>query len=109
MKRVLVALILAFIAVPAIAADYPAPKRGMGRQGLQVHTGGSCPSCGGLHTVGILGQPVLVLHGTTGSATSMLSRLAGELSAPASRSSHQVLIIIPTRSATGNPRSPPMA
>ena len=44
MKRVLVALILAFIAAPAIAADYPAPKEGEWiARDFKFHTGEVMP------------------------------------------------------------------
>jgi homoserine O-acetyltransferase len=83
MKRVLVALILAFIAAPAIAADYPAPKTGEWvARDFKFHTGEVMPELRLAYTtVGDpAGQPVLVLHGTTGSATSMLTpAFAGEL------------------------------
>ena len=83
MKRVLVALILAFIAAPAIAADYPAPKTGEWvARDFKFHTGEVMPELRLAYTtVGDpAGQPVVVLHGTTGSATSMLtSAFAGEL------------------------------
>ena len=83
MKRVLVALILAFIAAPAIAADYPAPKTGEWvAKDFKFHTGEVMPELRLTYTtVGDpSGQPVVVLHGTTGSATSMLTpAFAGEL------------------------------
>jgi homoserine O-acetyltransferase len=83
MKRVLVALILAFIAAPAIAADYPAPKTGEWvAKDFRFHTGEVMPELRLAYTtVGDpSGRPVLVLHGTTGSATSMLTpAFAGEL------------------------------
>jgi homoserine O-acetyltransferase len=83
MKRVLVALILAFIAVPAVAADYPPPKTGEWvAKDFKFHTGEVMPELRlAYSTVGDpSGQPVLVLHGTTGSAASMLTpAFAGEL------------------------------
>jgi homoserine O-acetyltransferase len=83
MKRVLVALILAFIAAPAIAADYPAPKTGEWvAKDFKFHTGEIMPELRLAYTtVGEpSGQPVLVLHGTTGQASSMLTpAFAGEL------------------------------
>jgi homoserine O-acetyltransferase len=83
MKRVLVALILAFIAAPAIAADYPAPKTGEWvARDFKFHTGEVMPELKIAYTtVGEpSGQPVLVLHGTTGQASSMLTpAFAGEL------------------------------
>lgn len=81
--QVVVALILAFFATPAIAADYPAPKTGEWiARDFKFHTGEVMPELKlGYTTIGEpTGQPVLVLHGTTGSATSMLTpAFAGEL------------------------------
>ena len=81
--HVVVALIVAFIASPVIAADYPAPKTGewIARE-FKFHTGEVMPELRLAYTtVGDpSGQPVLVLHGTTGSAASMLTpNFAGEL------------------------------
>jgi homoserine O-acetyltransferase len=83
MKRVLVALILALFGAPAVAADYPAPKTGEWvAKDFKFHTGEVMPELRLAYTtVGDpSGQPVLVLHGTTGSAASMLTpAFAGEL------------------------------
>ncbi len=83
MKRVLVALVLAVFAAPAIAADYPAPKTGEWvARDFKFHTGEVMPEMKLAYTtIGEpSGQPVLVLHGTTGSAASMLTpTFAGEL------------------------------
>lgn len=81
--RVAVLIILAMISTPAAAADYPAPKHGEWiARDFQFHTGEVMPQLR-LHytTVGEpTGEPVLVLHGTTGSANSMLTpNFAGEL------------------------------
>jgi homoserine O-acetyltransferase len=81
--HVAVAFVLALIAAPAVAADYPAPKQGdwIARD-FKFHTGEVMPELR-LHytTIGDpSGQPVLVLHGTTGSGASMLTpAFAGEL------------------------------
>lgn len=81
--RIFVACLLAFIAAPAIAADYPAPKTGEWvAKDFKFHTGEVMPELRLAYTtVGDpSGQPVLVLHGTTGQAASMLTpALAGEL------------------------------
>src|SRR5881227_2465002 len=74
---------LTLSALSAAAADYPAPKEGdwIARD-FKFHTGEVMPELR-LHytTIGEpSGQPVLVLHGTTGSANSMLTpAFAGEL------------------------------
>ncbi len=81
-----VAIALALACGAAQAADYPAPKQGdwIARD-FKFHTGEVMPELR-LHytTVGEpSGQPVLVLHGTTGSANSMLTpAFAGELFGP---------------------------
>jgi homoserine O-acetyltransferase/O-succinyltransferase len=88
MSRVhgIVVLVLALLSMPAAAADYPSPKQGdwIARD-FRFHSGEVTPELR-LHytTVGEpSGQPVLVLHGTTGSAASMLTpAFAGELFGP---------------------------
>jgi homoserine O-acetyltransferase len=70
----------------AVAADYPAPKQGDWiAKDFKFHTGETMPELH-LHytTVGEpTGQPVLVLHGSGGSAASMLTpAFAGELFGP---------------------------
>jgi homoserine O-acetyltransferase/O-succinyltransferase len=78
------ALLLA--AFQAIAADYPAPKQGVWTvKDFKFHTGQVLPELKlAYSTVGEPGgEPVLVLHGTTGSAASMLNpNFAGELFGP---------------------------
>src|SRR5918993_2445981 len=76
---------LAFMLIPCAAAaqSYPAPKQGEWiARDFKFHTGEVMPELG-LHytTVGApTGEPVLILHGTTGSANSMLTpNFAGEL------------------------------
>ena len=81
-----VVLLLALTALVAFAADYPAPKEGDWIvRDFRFHTGEVLPELK-LHytTVGEpTGEPVLVLHGTTGSAASMLTPgFAGELFGP---------------------------
>ena len=77
---------LCLIALAAAAADYPAPKEGdWVARDFRFHTGEVMPELR-LHytTVGTpSGQPVLILHGTTGSGAAMLSpAFAGELFGP---------------------------
>ena len=88
MKHLTTALSAAFalISFAALAADYPAPKQGEWiARDFKFHTGEVMPQLK-LHytTVGDpAGQPVLVLHGTGGSAASMLTPgFAGELFGP---------------------------
>ena len=76
MKLFHAAIAFALVSSPAMAADYPAPKQGdwIARD-FKFHTGEVMPELR-LHytTVGEpSGQPVLVLHGTGGSAASMLT------------------------------------
>ena len=77
------AILLALVAAPATAADYPPPKQGdwIARD-FRFHTGEVMPELRLHHTtVGEpSGQPVLVLHGTSQSGTAMLTpAFAGEL------------------------------
>ncbi|WP_426436275.1 alpha/beta fold hydrolase [Bradyrhizobium genosp. P] len=77
------AVALVSISVTAMAADYPAPQDGEWiAKDFKFHTGEIMPELR-LHytTVGApTGQPVLVLHGSGGSAASMLTpSFAGEL------------------------------
>ena len=77
---------VAVIAFAAFAADYPAPKEAdwIARD-FKFHTGETMPELR-LHytTIGVpTGQPVLVLHGSGGSAANMLTpAFAGELFGP---------------------------
>src|SRR5262249_42632391 len=70
----------------ALAADYPAPKEGdfVARE-FRFHTGEVMPELR-LHSTTIgapSGEPVLILHGTTGSGASLLPPgFAGELFGP---------------------------
>jgi homoserine O-acetyltransferase len=82
-SRAALLAIFAMTSVTARAADYPAPKQGdwIARD-FKFHTGQTMPELR-LHytTIGeATGQPVLVLHGSGGSAASMLTpAFAGEL------------------------------
>ena len=71
---------LALTTVTAFAADYPAPKQGEWiARDFKFHTGETMPELR-LHytTIGEpTGQPVLVLHGSGGSAASMLTATFG--------------------------------
>jgi homoserine O-acetyltransferase len=80
------AVVLAMTSSVARAADYPAPKQGDWiAKDFKFHTGETMPELR-LHytTIGEpTGQPVLVLHGSGGSAASMLTpTFAGELFGP---------------------------
>lgn len=82
-SHALLAVVFALAAAPVSAADYPAPQHGEWiAKDFKFHTGETMPELR-LHytTVGApSGEPVLVLHGTAGSANSMLTAgYAGEL------------------------------
>jgi homoserine O-acetyltransferase len=85
-SRAALSAVLAMTSVTALAANYPAPRQGdwIARDFI-FHTGATMPELR-LHytTVGEpSGQPVLVLHGSGGSAASMLTpTFAGELFGP---------------------------
>jgi homoserine O-acetyltransferase len=93
------AFAFAIIASAALAADYPAPKQGQWvAKDFKFHTGETMPE---LHlaytTIGEpTGIPVVVLHGTGGSAQSMLTpAFAGELfgaGAPLDASKYYVIL-----------------
>ncbi len=76
-------LALALMSAAALAADFPAPKEGAWTaRDFKFHTGEVMPELKLAYTtVGEpTGEPVLVLHGTTGSAASMLGpTFGGEL------------------------------
>jgi homoserine O-acetyltransferase len=77
---------LSLIALSALAADYPAPKEGdWVARDFRFHTGEVMPELR-VHytTVGSpFGEPVLILHGTSGSGTGLLTAaFAGELFSP---------------------------
>jgi homoserine O-acetyltransferase/O-succinyltransferase len=85
-SRAVLSAVFAMTSFTALAADYPAPKQGdwIARD-FKFHTGKTMPEMR-LHytTVGEpSGQPVLVLHGSGGSAATMLTpTFAGELFGP---------------------------
>jgi homoserine O-acetyltransferase len=84
--RVAAMVVFALTSCAAWAADYPAPKQGQWiAKDFKFHTGDVMPELR-LHytTVGeASGEPVLVLHGTGGSAASMLTAgFAGQLFGP---------------------------
>jgi homoserine O-acetyltransferase len=84
--RTTISMVLSLLTFSAIAADYPAPKEGDWiAKDFKFHTGEVMPDLR-LHymTVGEpSGQPVLILHGTTGNGPTMLTpAFAGELFGP---------------------------
>ena len=105
------AIAFAVTASAALAADYPAPKQGEWvAHNFKFHTGEVMPELR-LHytTVGEpTGQPVLVLHGTGGSAAGMLTpAFAGELFGPgAPLDATKYFIIIPDAVGAGQSSKP---
>src|ERR1700704_1700326 len=85
-SRAALSAAVALTSFTAIAADYPAPQQGdWVARDFKFHTGETMPELR-LHytTVGEpTGTPVLVLHGTGGSAAAMMTpAFAGELFGP---------------------------
>jgi homoserine O-acetyltransferase/O-succinyltransferase len=86
LRQALWVLLISFAALPARAADPPAPKEGTWLvRDFRFHTGEVLPELK-LHytTLGTpSGEPVLLLHGTTGSGAGLLSpAFGGELFGP---------------------------
>jgi len=102
---------LALFAWPAMAADYPAPQEGdWTARDFRFHTGETMPELR-LHytTVGDpSGQPVLILHGTTGSGTGLLTPgFAGELFGPGQPlDASKYFIILPDALGAGKSSKP---
>jgi homoserine O-acetyltransferase len=99
------------IALAAQAADYPAPKEGdwIARD-FRFHTGDVMPELR-LHytTIGApSGEPVLILHGTTGSGAGMLTPgFAGELFGPGQPlDASRYFIILPDAIGAGRSSKP---
>ncbi len=104
-------LALTLLTLPAAAADYPAPKEGTWVvRDFRFHTGEVLPELR-LHyaTVGApTGEPVLILHGTTGSSASMLTpAFAGELFGPGQPlDATRYYVILPDALGTGKSSKP---
>ena len=104
-------MVAAVVTLPALAADYPAAKEGTWvTRDFRFHTGEVLPELR-LHyrTVGDPGgEPVLVLHGTTGSSASMLNpAFAGELfGAGQALDASRYFIILPDAVGTGKSSKP---
>jgi homoserine O-acetyltransferase/O-succinyltransferase len=104
---------LAFIltALPALAADYPAPKEGSWvARDFRFQSGETLAELR-LHytTVGAPGgEPVLILHGTTGSGAGLLTpAFAGELFGPGQPlDTNRYYVILPDAIGTGKSSKP---
>jgi homoserine O-acetyltransferase len=105
------AISVASSSVTAMAADYPAPKEGEWiAKDFKFHTGETLPELK-LHytTIGEpTGQPVLVLHGSGGSAANLLTpTFAGELFGPGQPlDASKYYIIIPDSVGHGKSSKP---
>ena len=105
------ALAITLVALAASAADFPKPEEGSWVvRDFRFHNGEALPELR-LHytTVGArTGEPVLVLHGTTGSAASMLTpAFAGELfGAGQPLDASRYFIILPDAIGTGKSTKP---
>jgi homoserine O-acetyltransferase len=105
------ALAFALASFPALAAEFPAPKQGeFVIKDFKFHTGEVMPELRvGYTTVGEpTGEPVVVLHGTTGSSTGMLSPgFGGELyGAGQALDATKYFIIIPDSIGHGRSSKP---
>jgi homoserine O-acetyltransferase len=102
---------LFYTALPAFAADYPEPKQGdWVARDFRFHTGEVFAELK-LHyrTIGApTGEPVLVLHGTSGSGASMLSKdFADELFGPGQPlDASRYYLILPDALGTGQSTRP---
>ena len=104
-------LVLFLASAPVRAADYPAPKESTWTlKNFKFHTGEVLPELR-LHytTVGApSGQPVLILHGTTGSGATMLTpAFGGELFGPGQPlDASRYFVILPDGIGTGKSSKP---
>ena len=109
--RAAICVVLSLGALAAQSADYPAPQEGSWvARDFRFHTGQVLPELR-LHytTIGApTGEPVLILHGTTGSGTGMLTPgFAGELFGPGQPlDASRYYIILPDAIGTGKSTKP---
>jgi homoserine O-acetyltransferase len=109
--KTMVVLAFALVSCAALAADYPAPKEGQWiARDFKFHTGEVMPEVRLAYTtIGEpTGQPVVVLHGTGGSAANMLTpAFAGELYGPGQPlDARKYFIIIPDALGHGKSTKP---
>jgi homoserine O-acetyltransferase len=102
---------LSLAVLPALAADYPAHKEGQWTaRDFRFHTGEAMPELRlAYRTVGDpSGEPVLILHGTSGSSASMLTpAFAGELfGAGQALDASKYFIILPDAIGAGKSTKP---
>lgn len=111
LRRAAAAAVLSLVAFAAMAADYPAPKQGVFvARDFRFHTGEILPELRlGYVTIGApSGEPVLILHGTAGSAAGMLNAgFAGELFGPGQPlDAARYFIILPDAIGAGTSSKP---
>ena len=111
LTRTLLGLLVAVAAFPLLAADYPAPKEGAWIvRDFRFHTGEVLPELRlNYTTVGDpSGEPVLILHGTTGSGIGMVNpAFAGELFGPGQPlDASKYYVILPDAIGTGKSSKP---
>ena len=111
LTRALSSLLIAVAAFPSLAADYPSPKEGNWVvRDFRFHTGEVLPELRlNYTTVGDpSGEPVLILHGTTGSGTGMVNpAFAGELFGPGQPlDARKYYVILPDAIGTGKSSKP---
>lgn len=109
--RALLALALTFMSLGAFAADYPEPKQGLFvARDFSFSNGAVMPELKiGYLTIGEpSGEPVLILHGTAGSAASMMTAdFAGQLFGPGQPlDASRHFIIIPDAIGVGRSTKP---
>jgi homoserine O-acetyltransferase/O-succinyltransferase len=109
--RVIGLLIVTLATLPGLAAEYPTPTEGTWVvRDFRFHTGEVLPELR-LHYTAVgapSGDPVLILHGTTGSGTGMLTpAFAGELFGPGQPlDANRYYIILPDAIGTGKSSKP---
>ena len=113
-SRIACGFIFCSFALSVWAADYPAPYQGGWIvRDFRFHTGEVLPELKLYYTtVGApSGEPVLVLHGSTGAGTNMLNaNFAGELFGPGQPlDANRYFIILPDALGAGKSSKPSMA
>ena len=111
LQNLLLAMLIGSVALPSLAADYPAPRTGSWvARDFRFHTGEVVPELRlGYTTVGEPGgEPVLILHGTAGSGAGMLNpAFAGELFGPGQPlDARKYFIILPDAVGAGQSSKP---
>ena len=111
LQHLVLSMLIGSMALPSLAADYPAPRTGSWvARDFRFHTGEVMPELRlGYTTVGEPGgEPVLILHGTAGSGAGMLNPgFAGELFGPGQPlDARKYFIILPDAVGAGGSGKP---